>query len=117
MDIYAYKLFFPHICERPSFVLCEEMDLLFYNGIALVSDDLDELRFIKKILESDIFLKYIKNTTKDYSSGYISMSRNYLKNFGVCQLTDQQRNFLLNEDDYNDFLHEIYGIEVRSEIY
>lgn len=117
MDIYAYKLFFPHICERPSFVLCEEMDLLFYNGIALVSDDLEELRFIKKILESDIFLKYIKNTTKDYSSGYISMSRNYLKNFGVCQLTDQQRNFLLNEDDYNDFLHEIYGIEVKNATY
>lgn len=110
MDIYAYKLFFPHICSRPSFVLCEEMDLLFYNGIALVSDDLEELRFIKKILESDIFFKYIKNTTKDYASGYISMSRNYLKNFGVCQLTVEQRKFLLNTNDCNDFLYEIYGI-------
>lgn len=117
MDIHAYKLFFPHICDRPSFVLCEEKDLLFYNGIALISDDLEELHFIKKILESELFFKYIKNTTKDYSSGYISMSRNYLKNFGVCQLTDDQRNFLLNTNDYNDFLYEIYGIEVNYPIY
>lgn len=112
MDVSAYKLFFPHICERPSFVLCEDKNLLFYNGIALVSEDLKELRFIKKILESDLFFKYIKNTTKDYSSGYISMSRNYLKNFGICQLTDEQKNILLNRNDYNEFLYEIYGLKV-----
>ncbi|QDW27500.1 N-6 DNA methylase [Pedobacter sp. KBS0701] len=110
MDIHAYKLFFPHICERPTFVICEDMDLLFYNGIAIVSDDLDKLRIIKRLMESDVFFKYIKNTTKDYSSGYISMSRNYLKNFGVYQFDEDQIDFLLTTDNVEPFLEEIYGL-------
>lgn len=110
MDIHAYKLFFPHICDRPNFVLCEEMDLLFYNGMAIVSNNLEDLRVIKKIMESDLFFKYISSTTKDYSSGYISMSRNYLKNFGVFQLSAEQRAVLLELDDVNEFLEELYEL-------
>ncbi|MFA6084635.1 class I SAM-dependent DNA methyltransferase [Mucilaginibacter sp.] len=110
MDIHAYKLFFPHICDRPTFVLCEEMDLLFYNGMAIVSNSLEDLLVIKKIMESDLFFKYISNTTKDYSSGYISMSRNYLKNFGVYQLDAEQRATLLELNDVNAFLEELYGV-------
>jgi integrase len=64
MDIHAYKLFFPHICERPTFVICEELDLLFYNGMAVVSENLEDLLVIKKIMESDIFFKYISNKRK-----------------------------------------------------
>lgn len=110
MDINAHKLFFPHICERPTFVICEEQDLLFYNGIAIVSNDLDKLVLIKRIMETDMFFNYIKNTTKDYSSGYISMSRNYLKNFGVYQFTDEEKMDFLNSNDPNRFLEALYGI-------
>ncbi|NQX40778.1 N-6 DNA Methylase [Pedobacter steynii] len=110
MDINKYKLFFPHICDRPRFVLCKDKDLLFYNGMAIVSNDLEELMVIKRIMESDLFFKYIKNTTKDYTSGYISMSRNYLKNFGVVQLDEQQKAVFLASDDPQFMLNEIYGI-------
>jgi len=110
MDIKAFKLFFPHICERPIFVVSEERDLLFYNGIALVSNDIRELLIIKKVLESDLFFKYISNSTKDYASGYISMSRNYLKNFGVFQFTEEQKMRLLEGDDSEAFLEELYGV-------
>ena len=110
MDVKQYKLFFPHICEKPVFTICADRDLLFYNGIAIVSDDLQELRLIKKILESNLFDKYIRNTTKDYASGYISMSRNYLKKFGVYQFTNEEREEFLNLENYNNFLEECYGI-------
>lgn len=110
MDIHAYKLFFPHICERPTFVICKDLDLLFYNGIAIVSDDLEKLKVIKKIMESDLFFKYIVNTTKDYASGYISMSRNYLKNFGVFQFDEVQKSLLLDTNDVDGLLEGIYGI-------
>lgn len=110
MDIHAYKLFFPHICERPTFVICEEQDLLFYNGIALISNNLRELIVIKKVLESDLFFKYITNSTKDYASGYISMSRNYLKNFGIYQFSDEQKQELLALDDVNQYLEELYQV-------
>jgi adenine-specific DNA-methyltransferase len=111
MDINAYKLFFPHICERPSFVICEEKTLLFYNGLAIVSDNLEELHYIKKIMESEIFFKYISNTTKDYSSGYISMSRNYLKNFGIPSITGEDRVLFLKQEKIEDWLAEIYGLD------
>lgn len=114
MDIHAYKLFFPHICERPTFVICDDKDLLFYNGIAVVSESLEELQILKKILESDLFFKYIKNTTKDYASGYISMSRNYLKNFGVYQFQDdeEKENFLAlkTKQEVEEFLEAVYGL-------
>ncbi|MFF5384325.1 HsdM family class I SAM-dependent methyltransferase [Pedobacter suwonensis] len=111
MDINAFKLFFPHICERPTFVLCLERDLLFYNGIALVSDDLQKLKVIKKILESDLFYRYIKNTTKDYASGYISMSRNYLKNFGIPALTPEEEFNFLNGPDSEQLLMQYYNLD------
>jgi len=114
MDINAFKLFFPHICEKPSFVICDDLELLFYNGIAVVSNDLMELQLLKRILESEIFYQYIKNTTKDYSSGYISMSRNYLKNFGIPDLTDQQKEELLETDNVNDYLAGLY--ELNNEL-
>jgi adenine-specific DNA-methyltransferase len=108
MDIQAYKLFFPHICERPTFVICEEQDLLFYNGMAVVSGDLRDLQVLKKIMESDLFFEYIRNTTKDYSSGYISMSRNYIKNFGIYPFTEEQKQELLATENADDYLEALY---------
>lgn len=110
MDIHAFKLFFPHISERPKFVICEEMDLLFYNGIAIISDNLQKLKIIKKLLESNLFYKYICNSTKDYASGYISMSRNYIKNFGVFQLDEFQKETLLTIENSDQYLEELYGV-------
>lgn len=98
MDAYTYKLFFPHICERPTFVISKDPELLFYNGIAVVSDSLQEIVELKSLLESDIFFEYIKSTTKDYSSGYISLSRNYLKNFGVPKLSVEERKLLRSRE-------------------
>lgn len=114
MDIKAYKLFFPHICERPTFVLCEQQDLLFYNGIAVVSQDRRSLEILKKILESNIFYQYIKNTTKDYSSGYISLSRNYLKNFGIPCLTTEQQEELLATDNPGEYVRKLYELLENS---
>jgi adenine-specific DNA-methyltransferase len=114
MDINAFKLFFPHICERPTFVICEEPDLLFYNGMAVVSNDLEELKILKKIMESDLFFEYIKNTTKDYSSGYISMSRNYLKNFGIYNFNKEQKRELMETDDVNNYLEQLYGLTSKN---
>jgi len=109
MDVYTYKLFFPHICERPTFIISKDTELLFYNGIAVVSDSLQELVELKSLLESDIFFEYIKSTTKDYSSGYISLSRNYLKNFGIPKLTsDEQKLLNSKEIEQNIFWENIY---------
>jgi adenine-specific DNA-methyltransferase len=114
LDIKAYKLFFPHICERPTFVLCKDQNLLFYNGIAVISNDLKELTLLKKILESELFFTYIKNTTKNYASGYLSLSRNYLKNFGIYNFSEQQKEHLIKltkRSAIDRFLDSLYTID------
>lgn len=110
MDIHAYKLFFPHICERPTFVICEDQDLLFYNGMAIISHDLNELKLIKQLMETNLFFDYIRNTTKDYASGYISMSRNYIKNFGVYQFNKKEKLSFLKSKNRDRFLKKLYQV-------
>ncbi|OJV51674.1 MAG: hypothetical protein BGO31_00270 [Bacteroidetes bacterium 43-16] len=111
LDIKQYKLFFPHICNRPSFVISEDPNLLFYNGIAVVNDDLEELKILKKIMETDMFFKYIQATTKDYASGYLSMSRNYLKNFGIYDFNKIERSEILKSKNPELLIQEKYNLD------
>lgn len=107
------KLLYPHICKEPHFVLCEIEDLLFYNGHAFYSDSKKELLVLKKILESDIFKYYLKYSSRNYSGDYISLSKNYIKHFGVCELSEKETNYLLalkNEREINLFLMDKYGL-------
>lgn len=94
------KLFFPKMSDRiPSYIINSEDNLLFYNGQAVIGHTEDEMIFIKKIMESRLFWYYIKTTSKPYSSEYYSLNGNYIKNFGVCQLSDSEMNFVLQEND------------------
>ena len=110
------KLFFPKMSDRvPSYIINSEDNLLFYNGQAVIGHTEDEMLFIKKIMESRLFWYYIKTTSKPYSSEYYSLNGNYIKNFGVCQLTDVEMDFVLNENDKNIldvFFEEKYKIRL-----
>jgi adenine-specific DNA-methyltransferase len=110
LDLHSFKLFFPHICERPTFIISEDKELLFYNGIAIISNNIEELEIAKRILESDIFFNYIRLTTKDYSSGFISMSKNYLKNFGILELSESEKNRLLTGKNSDALLNSLYKL-------
>ncbi len=110
LDLRSLKLFFPHICERPTFIISEDKELLFYNGIAIISNNIEELEIAKKILESDIFFNYIRLTTKDYSSGFISMSKNYIKNFGIIELSESEKNKLLAGKNSDALLNSLYKL-------
>jgi len=111
LEINSYKLFFPHICHKPKFVLCRDKEILFYNGVAVISESYNELALLKRILESNIFFDYIRNTTKNYSSNFISLSKNYIKNFGIPTLSIEQRKELLSLCDpkqIDSFVTELY---------
>lgn len=117
LNIDSYKLFFPHICERPSFVLSRDKELLFYNGIAIISDDFDDLLVLKKILESSLFYDYVRKTTKNYSSGFFSLSKNYIKNFGIYDFDEKQKRQLLgilDKNEIDDFIRQLYFKEKKA---
>jgi adenine-specific DNA-methyltransferase len=96
------KMFFPKYSDRtPNFIINSDDNLLFYNGLAVVGSSELEMKILKKIMESSIFWYYIKTTSKPYSSDYYSLNGNYIKNFGVCELMSDEKQFLIEETDRN----------------
>lgn len=95
-----YKLFFPHItASTPNYLLNAEDDLLFYNGLAVIGESKDELIILRKLLSSRLFWFYIQHTSKPYGSSYFSLSKNYLKDFGIYEFTKDDKKYIRQEDD------------------
>lgn len=108
------KLFFPKFSDQtPNFLLSNDIDLLFYNGQAVIGHSEEEMLLLKKIMESRLFWYYIKTTSKPYSSNYYSLNGNYINNFGICDFTNNEIDFVLNEnnkDVLDAFFEERYDI-------
>lgn len=115
LERFKNKLFFPHIASTiPNYAISSDENLLFHNGKAVVSKDKSELQFLAKIMSSEIFWFYIKHSSKPYSSGYFSLSKNYIKNFGICNCSNEEKAFVINadEEELNNFLSEKYKIKL-----
>lgn len=94
----GYKLLFPYMGKSPHFVFTDQKDLLIYCGYAIYSDSKEKLKILKRILESKVFEYYIENTSKPYSAGFFSYAKNYVKNFGVCELDEKEKELLLDRE-------------------
>lgn len=109
------KLFFPHIASSsPNFVINSDENLLFYNGLAILGKNEKELLFVQKLMSSRLFWFYIVHSSKPYGSGYYSLSRNYFKNFGIYDFTDDEIDLIINEkntDTLNRFIESKYEIK------
>lgn len=112
------KLFFPKFSDQiPNYLISNDDELLFYNGQAIIGHSKDEMLLIKKIMESRLFWYYIKTTSKPYMSNYYSLNGTYINNFGVCELTEEEKKFILKENNQkvlDDFFEDKYGISVSS---
>lgn len=107
-----YKLFFPRIADKPlNCILYDDKNLMLYNGMAFVSDDVQKLLVLQKIIESRIFWEYIRLNSKPYSSGYYAISGVNIKDFCVPSLNEAEMSLLGSLDDKNsieDFLLPYY---------
>jgi len=91
-----FKLFFPHITPHiPNHIINTDENLFFYNGIAVIGSNERELMFLKQFMSSRLFWFYIKSTSKPYAAGYFSMSKNYIKDFGIYDFSKEDVNFLV----------------------
>ena len=110
-----YKLFFPKIANKPlNCEIVDDKDLLLYNGMAFVSDDESLMLLLKKILESDVFWKYVTLNGKPYASGYYSLNGVNIKHFGIPLFNKEEKDILLklkNKEDINDWLRNFYMIK------
>lgn len=95
-----YKLFFPKFANKPlRCVICDDPDLMFYNGLAFVNQNERKLRILKAVIESNLFWKYIQTNAKPYASRYYSLSGVDIKHFGIPEFTSVEEDELLNMDD------------------
>lgn len=96
LNCVGYKLLIPYIAGTPTAVLSTDRELLFYCGYALISDDLEELRYVKAFLESEAFWYFIYHTSKPYSKGFMALAKNYLVRFSIPELSVGGRKALLS---------------------
>lgn len=111
-----YKLFFPHISsDIPNFIINDNENLLFYNGLALIGKNQRELKLMQKLMGSRLFWFYVTKSSKPYGSGYYSLSRNYIKNFGVFDFSNEEIDLIIaedNQEELNQFIESKYEIEL-----
>ncbi|MDZ7818234.1 MAG: N-6 DNA methylase [Aliarcobacter sp.] len=107
-----YKLFFPQLVKKEfKAVINDDEDLYFYNGMAAYAEDKKSLKILEKLLVSDIMWSYIENKSKHYASGYFGLGKNYLKDFGIYNFTDDEKEYIINEKDtnnLNEFFNSLY---------
>lgn len=107
-----YKLFFPQLVKKGfKAVINADEDLYFYNGMAAYTEDKRNLKILEKLLVSDVMWAYIENKSKHYSSGYFGLGKNYLKDFGIYNFTDDEKEYIINKIDINnlnEFFNNLY---------
>ena len=118
LEKFSVKLFFPKMTNSCLNCIIEVDDnLLYYNGQAILGNSVNDLLIIKKLMESTVFWYYIRKTSKPYSAGYFSIDGNYIKNFGVCDLSQSEKDFIIKEENksvLNSFWEDKYGINLLN---
>lgn len=107
-----YKLFFPKFANKPvKCAIVDDSELLFYNGLAFINTNLRKLELLKRVIESDLFWRYVVANAKPYASGYYSLSGVDIKHLGIPEFTNEEENELIAIEDkreIEDWLHRRY---------
>lgn len=113
LNVTGYKLLFPYIADNPYFILSKDRELLFYNGYCIVDESLEKLHYLQKLLSTQLFWNYIKATSKPYGGNFFALAKNYVKTFGVVDLTEEQKRLFLEMDsnDAERFVEDLYGVQ------
>ena len=115
---YGEKILFPYMSNQAYFVYSNQKDLLFYAGYAifLKNESQREIEILKIILKSKVFWYYIENSSKPYSGNFYALAKNYVKDFGVCKLSEEEEEFLLesNVKEIDEFLMKKYNVKTQQ---
>lgn len=91
-----YKLLFPKFANKAlRCVIIDDPNLMIYNGLVFVNTDSRKLEILKRVIESNLFWKYVVTNAKPYASGYYSLSGVDIKHFGIPALSVNEENELL----------------------
>lgn len=116
MNNTGLKVLVPYMADRGVAIISENEDLLFYCGYAVFAKDEKTLLLLKYFIESDVFWFYIRMTSKPYSKGFMALAKNYIKNFGIPTLTDNEKESVLTlpSEERERFIAELYNLNYQD---
>lgn len=115
LNNYGTKLIHPTFSEKPKFMVDEMIDRLFVNGYAIFTDGVWDADILQKILNSKVMDFYIRNTSYSLEGGFLCYQKKYFKNFSVPDLTQEQIEYIRNENDrdrLDQYIVDIYGLNI-----
>ena len=99
LNNFGKKIILPMMDNKPSFIIVEEKDSLIYCGYAIYPKKKEDFPILEKVLNSGVMWFYLKKTSKNYSGGFKSFAKNYVKNFSIPNFSDQEKEKLLKMND------------------
>lgn len=116
MNNTGLKVLVPYMADRGVAIISEQEDLLFYCGYAVFAKDERTLLLLKYFIESDVFWFYIRMTSKPYSKGFMALAKNYIKNFGIPSLTNNEEETVLTlpSEEREKFIAELYNLNYQD---
>lgn len=113
LNNFGEKIILPMMNNKPSFIIVEDKDTLIYCGYAIYPKNKNDFPILEKILNSNLMWFYLKKTSKNYSGGFKSFAKNYVKNFSIPNLSNQEKAMFLKIDDkgkIENFLEKKYQL-------
>ena len=105
------------MANKPAFLAVNEKDTLIYCGYAMYTKNDLDYELLIKILNTDIMWFYLKNTSKNYSGGFKSFAKNYVKNFTIPKFDKSEIEKIRktkNQEVLTRFLARKYGFSVKN---
>jgi len=113
MEANGPKLLTKTFSKGPNFML-DTTDSLFCNGYSVKPKNEKNLpiKVLQKILNSIIMDYYTKITSFQIEGNYQCFQKNFIETFTIPDLTDLDKKFILNENNIDEFLCQLYDIKM-----
>lgn len=113
LNNFGEKIILPMMDNKPSFIVVRDENTLIYCGYALYPKKEEDFPLLEKVLNSNVMWFYLKKTSKNYSGGFKSFAKNYVKNFSIPNFSDKEKRVLLamnEKEKIDNFLARKYQL-------
>lgn len=112
LNKYGKKLMFPTFSNQPKFTYVDDRDALFCNGYAVFENNVFDLTFLAKILNSFIMQYYVSNTSYSIEGNYYCYQKKYIERFSIPDFNETEKKYIqtASSTDVDALLIKKYGL-------
>lgn len=114
LNKYGKKLMFPTFANQPKFTYVDDSDALFCNGYAVFENNLFDLPFLARILNSFIMKYYVTNTSYSIEGNYYCYQKKYIEHFSIPNFNEAEKKYIqtASSTDVDALLIKKYGLSL-----